>query len=125
MRNYEIMFIVNPTIPEEEIDKINAQIEGIVTSGGGKIEKIEKMGKRRLSYEIDRHREGYYVLLSSLPTATSSKSANGDCALWTQSSSTLPCAPMKKPAGWRRFEITGRSALHAAIAVPLRLPRNP
>src|SRR5206468_4566879 len=62
MRNYEIMFIVNPTIPEEEIDKINAQIEGIVTSGGGAIEKIEKMGKRRLSYEIDRHREGYYVL---------------------------------------------------------------
>ena len=62
MRNYEIMFIVNPTIPEEEIDKINAQIEGIVTTGGGKIEKIEKMGKRRLSYEIDRHREGYYVL---------------------------------------------------------------
>jgi len=62
MRNYEIMFIVNPTVPEEEIDKINSQIEGIVTSGSGKIEKIEKMGKRRLAYEIDKHREGYYVL---------------------------------------------------------------
>jgi len=62
MRNYEIMFIVNPTVAEEEIDKINAQVEGIVTSGGGKIEKIEKMGKRRLAYEIDKHREGYYVL---------------------------------------------------------------
>ena len=62
MRNYEIMFIVNPTVAEEEIDKINSQIEGIVTSGSGKIEKIEKMGKRRLAYEIDKHREGYYVL---------------------------------------------------------------
>src|SRR5216117_1727341 len=62
MRNYEIMFIVNPTIAEEEIDKINTQVEGIVTSGGGAIEKIEKMGKRRLAYEIDKHREGYYVL---------------------------------------------------------------
>ena len=62
MRNYEIMFIVNPTVAEEEIDKINAQVEVIVTSGGGKIEKIEKMGKRRLAYEIDKHREGYYVL---------------------------------------------------------------
>jgi len=62
MRNYEIMFIVNPTVAEEEIDKINAQVESIVTSGGGKIEKIEKMGKRRLAYEIDKHREGYYVL---------------------------------------------------------------
>jgi len=62
MRSYEIMFIVNPSSPEEEIDKINSQLEGIITSGGGKIEKIEKMGKRRLAYDVDKHREGYYVL---------------------------------------------------------------
>ena len=62
MRNYEIMFIVNPNVPEEEIDKINSQLEGIITSGGGKVEKIEKMGKRRLAYDVDKHREGYYVL---------------------------------------------------------------
>lgn len=62
MRNYEIMFIVNPNASEEEIDKINGQIEGIITAGGGKIEKIEKMGKRRLAYEIDKNREGHYVL---------------------------------------------------------------
>src|SRR6185436_19555 len=62
MRNYEIMFIVNPNTPEEEIDKINGQIESIVTSGGGTIGKIEKMGKRRLAYEVDRQREGYYIL---------------------------------------------------------------
>src|SRR5215813_13219351 len=62
MRNYEIMFIVNPNTPEEEIDKINGQIEGVITGGGGKIEKIEKMGKRRLAYEVDKQREGFYVL---------------------------------------------------------------
>jgi small subunit ribosomal protein S6 len=62
MRNYEIMFIVNPNTPEEEIDKINSQLEGIITSGGGTVEKIEKMGKRRLAYDVDKHREGYYVL---------------------------------------------------------------
>jgi small subunit ribosomal protein S6 len=62
MRNYEIMFIVNPNATDEEIDKINGQIEGIITAGGGKIEKIEKMGKRRLAYEVDKHREGHYVL---------------------------------------------------------------
>ena len=62
MRNYEIMFIVNPNATEEEIDKINGQVESIVTSGGGKIEKIEKMGKRRLAYDVDKHREGFYVL---------------------------------------------------------------
>jgi small subunit ribosomal protein S6 len=62
MRNYEIMFIVNPNAVDEEIDKINSQIEGVITAGGGKVEKIEKMGKRRLAYEVDKHREGHYVL---------------------------------------------------------------
>jgi len=62
MRNYEIMFIVNPNATDEEIDKINGQIETIVTNGGGKVEKLEKMGKRRLAYEVDKQREGYYVL---------------------------------------------------------------
>ena len=62
MRNYEIMFIVNPNALEEEIDKINGQIENVVTSGGGTIVKIEKMGKRRLAYDVGKQREGYYVL---------------------------------------------------------------
>jgi len=63
MRNYEIMFIANPNTVDEEIDKISAQLEGIVTSGGGQVHKIEKMGKRRLAYEVDKQREGHYVLL--------------------------------------------------------------
>jgi small subunit ribosomal protein S6 len=62
MRHYEIMFIVNPNTPEEEIDKINGQIESIITSGGGTIAKLEKMGKRRLAYEVDKQREGFYIL---------------------------------------------------------------
>jgi small subunit ribosomal protein S6 len=64
MRNYEIMFIVNPNATEDEVDKINAQVENIVTSGGGQIQKIEKMGKRRLAYDIDKFREGFYVLFA-------------------------------------------------------------
>ena len=62
MQNYEIMFIVNPNATEEEIDKINGQIEGVVTAGGGKIGKIEKLGKRRLAYLVNKFREGAYVL---------------------------------------------------------------
>ena len=64
MRNYEIMFIVNPNTAEEEIDKINGQIEGVITAGGGKVEKIEKMGKRRLAYMVKKFREGSYVLFT-------------------------------------------------------------
>ena len=64
MRNYEIMFIVNPNAVEDELDKINAQIESVITSGGGQIQKIEKMGKRRLAYDIGKFREGSYVLFA-------------------------------------------------------------
>jgi small subunit ribosomal protein S6 len=70
MPNYEIMFIVNPNAPEEEIDKIDSQIENIITSAGGQIQKIEKMGKRRLAYEVSKFREGFYVLFAF--------TANGD-----------------------------------------------
>jgi small subunit ribosomal protein S6 len=62
MRNYEIMFIVNPNTQEDEVDKINSQIENVITAGGGQIVKMEKMGKRKLAYEIDRHRDGHYIL---------------------------------------------------------------
>jgi small subunit ribosomal protein S6 len=62
MRNYEIMFIVNPNATEDEIDKINGQLEGVITAAGGEIQKIEKMGKRKLAYDVDKFREGSYVL---------------------------------------------------------------
>ena len=64
MRNYEIMFIVNPNVAEDEIDKINAQIESIITTGGGTVAKVEKMGKRRLAYPVEKFRDGFYVLLT-------------------------------------------------------------
>src|SRR5262250_94483 len=70
MPNYEIMFIVNPNAAEEEIDKINEQLENIITSDGGKVEKVEKMDKRRLAYEVQKQHEGYYVLFTIM--------ANGD-----------------------------------------------
>ena len=62
MPNYEIMFIVNPNVAEDEIDKINTQFEGMITASGGKIGKIEKMGKRRLAYPVDKFTDGFYIL---------------------------------------------------------------
>ena len=62
MQNYEIMFILNPNVTEEDVDKINTQIEGIINAGGGKVGKIEKMGRRRLAYMVGKFKEGTYVL---------------------------------------------------------------
>jgi len=62
MRNYEIMFIVRPDVTEEEVDKLIAQMEGVVAGTSGKLEKVEKLGRRRLAYRVAKQREGIYVL---------------------------------------------------------------
>jgi small subunit ribosomal protein S6 len=62
MRKYEIIFIVRPDLIEEEMDKFIAQMEALVAGAGGKLEKVEKMGRRRLAYHVGRYREGFYVL---------------------------------------------------------------
>ncbi|HEV2491779.1 MAG TPA: 30S ribosomal protein S6 [Terriglobia bacterium] len=62
MRKYEVIFIVRPDIIDEEVEKLVTQMEGVVTGAGGKLEKVEKMGRRRLAYRVERHREGFYVL---------------------------------------------------------------
>ena len=64
MRKYEIMFIVDPNVPDDEVDQISSQVEGVITGGGGEVEQVEKMGRRKLAYEIDKKREGFYVLLT-------------------------------------------------------------
>ena len=62
MRNYEIIFIVRPDATEEDVEKLISQMEGVVTGTGGKMEKVEKMGRRRLAYRVAKQREGIYVL---------------------------------------------------------------
>ena len=62
MRTYEIIFILQPDLPEGEADRFVAQMEGIVTSTGGTFRKADRMGRRRLAYRIRRYVEGEYVL---------------------------------------------------------------
>ena len=63
MRIYENLFIVKPDATEEEIDHLVDQMSKNVTAGGGTIDKVDKWGKRRLAYRIEKHREGSYVLM--------------------------------------------------------------
>jgi len=63
MRIYENLFIVKPDATEEEIDHLVEQMSKSVTTAGGTIDKVDKWGKRRLAYKVDKHREGNYVLM--------------------------------------------------------------
>ena len=64
MAKYEMMFIARTDVPEEEIDKLNTQMESVVSGAGGKMEKIDKMGRRRLAYRVKKQREGFYILFT-------------------------------------------------------------
>jgi small subunit ribosomal protein S6 len=63
-RLYDLIFICLPTTPEEEIAKIIATLEQVIADRGGKVEKIDKWGTRKLAYRVAKQREGYYVYMS-------------------------------------------------------------
>ena len=62
-RLYDLIFICRPDTPEDEINKLLALLEQSAAERGGKVEKVEKWGTRKLAYRVARHREGFYVYL--------------------------------------------------------------
>ena len=63
-RVYELMFIVRPDMVEEEQDRLISTLESAVSSSGGKVKSMERMGKRRLAYTVRRFHDGIYILLT-------------------------------------------------------------
>jgi small subunit ribosomal protein S6 len=63
-RTYELMFIVRPDMAEEDQDKLISTLETAVTTSGGQVKSVEKMGKRRLAYTVRRFHDGLYMLLT-------------------------------------------------------------
>jgi small subunit ribosomal protein S6 len=62
-RLYDLIFIVRPATPEDEIKKVLSGIEHTCAEKGGKVEKTEHWGTRKLAYRVAKHREGIYVYL--------------------------------------------------------------
>jgi len=63
-RFYEVMFIVRPDIADEDLDKLIANLEQTVTGGGGKLRSTEKLGRRKLAYQVRKFNDGNYILLT-------------------------------------------------------------
>jgi small subunit ribosomal protein S6 len=64
MRTYEVMFIVRPDVVDEELDKLISTLEGNITTAGGVVKNIERMGKRRLAYTVRKFNDGMYILFT-------------------------------------------------------------
>lgn len=63
MRTYEIVYIAAPNTSEDDLNKLNSQLEKVVTDLGGTIAKTDNWGRKKLAYKIGKHDEGIYIVL--------------------------------------------------------------
>lgn len=69
MRKYETLFILRPSLEEEKRNEVIEKFKGIIATDG-EVEKVEEWGNKRLAYEIEKIRDGYYVLVNFLANPT-------------------------------------------------------
>ena len=63
MNTYEVMYILSPELDEEGIEAAVSRFTDLITADGGEVTQFERMGRRRLAYEIKKFTEGFYVLI--------------------------------------------------------------
>ena len=63
MNKYETIFIINPSIESEDIEKVIEDTQNLISGSGGTVIRVDKWGKKRLAYEVKGNRDGYYVLV--------------------------------------------------------------
>ena len=61
-RKYELVYIVSPDATDDQVAELHTQVESIIQRLHGQLEKTDNWGRRKLAYEIGRHKEGTYVL---------------------------------------------------------------
>ncbi|HEY8499721.1 MAG TPA: 30S ribosomal protein S6 [Clostridia bacterium] len=62
MNKYESIFVLNALLEDERIQEIIQTVKNLVESSA-QLEKVDEWGKKRLAYEVENQKEGYYVLL--------------------------------------------------------------
>ena len=63
MRQYELMVVLSPDLGEEGADPTLERVQELIAGAGGKVTDVDEWGLRRLAYEIDDHRDGYYTVI--------------------------------------------------------------
>jgi small subunit ribosomal protein S6 len=64
MRSYELAYIAHPELDEQALEALDERVRGWIEAAGGKIEKIDRWGKRKLAYPINKQSDGYYYILT-------------------------------------------------------------
>jgi small subunit ribosomal protein S6 len=63
MQLYESIFIVRPSLSDEDTNKIIEKMKGVLDRSGATLVKLENWGKKKLAYEVKRERKGTFVYL--------------------------------------------------------------
>ena len=64
MKTYELLTVVKPALEQEEADKVIEKLEELVKSYKGKTVSVEKMGKKKIAFEVAGQKEGYFTALT-------------------------------------------------------------
>lgn len=70
MNKYELIYVIDTTLDDDARKAVMDRFHSMLDSLGGKVEKVEEWGKRRLAYPINYKTEGYYVLVNFSAAAT-------------------------------------------------------
>ena len=62
--SYETMFIIRPNLDEDAVDRSINAVEEFIKAQGGSVDSVDKKGRKRLAYEVNKMRDGYYVVIS-------------------------------------------------------------
>lgn len=63
MRNYEVMCILNADLDKETNEKAIEKVEDLIKKNKGTVDKVDRWGRRKLAYQIDDHKDGFYVVI--------------------------------------------------------------
>lgn len=69
MRNYEVMFVIDPTLEDAKKDATVETVQSIIAADG-EVGKVDVWGMRKLAYPIEKKEEGYYVVVEFLGNPT-------------------------------------------------------
>jgi len=68
MKNYELLAIFKPSLDSEELDKAVDKISSDVKAAKGEVSSVDKMGRKKLAYDLQGYRDGFFTtLIVSLP----------------------------------------------------------
>jgi len=63
VRNYEVAYIADPELDEEQLGALEQRVQSLIETAEGKLLNVDRWGKKKLAYKIGKRSEGYYIIM--------------------------------------------------------------